>query len=68
MLRDICFLDSDFIERKFTGKGHTVFLKDPEVSQYFFSKSAKHFDKVINKMALMKFATPNFAMKLDDRL
>lgn len=68
MIRDICFLDSDFVERKFTGKGHTIFLKDSDVSQYFFSKSDKHLSKVINKTALMKFSQPNFAMKLDGRL
>ncbi len=68
MIRDICFLDSDFIQRKFTNKGHTIFLKDVDVSQYFFSRSSKHFDKVVNKTALMKFANPNFAMKLAGRL
>ena len=68
MIRDILLLDSDFILRKFGTKGHTIFLKDSDVSSYFFSKSDKHFDKVINKTALLKFATPNFAMKLDGRL
>ena len=68
MIRDICILDSDFITRKFTGKGHTVFLKDSEVSTYFFSKSSKHFDKIRNKNALMKFASPALAMKLEGRI
>lgn len=68
MIRDILLLDSDFVLRKFGTKGHTIFLKDSDVSGYFFSKSDKHFDKVINKTALLKFATPNFAMKLDGRL
>ena len=67
-IRDICFLDSEFVERKFDGKGHTVFLKDSDVSPYFFSKSSKHFDKVVNKKSLMRFATPIFAMKLDGRI
>ncbi len=67
-IRDICFLDSSFVERKFDGKGHTIFLKDPDLSQYFFSNSSKHFDKIRNKGALMKFANPIFAMKLDGRL
>ena len=67
-LRDICFLDSAFVERKFDSKGHTIFLKDQDVFQYFFSNSSKHFDKVANKTSLMKFATPIFAMKLDERI
>lgn len=67
-IRDILFLDSEFILRKFDTKGHTIFLKDQDVAGYFFSKSDKHFDKVINKTALMKFANPTLAMKLEDRL
>lgn len=68
MIRDILLLDSDFILRKFAGKGHTVFLKDNMVSSYFFSVSDKHFNKVVNKNFLMKFSATNFAMKLDGRL
>lgn len=67
-IRDICVLDSNFVMRKFATKGHTVFLKDPDLAPYFFSKSSKHFDKIMDKSALMKFASPTFAMKLDDRL
>lgn len=67
-IRDICFLDSDFVERKFDGKGHTIFLKDPDLSQYFFSNSTKHFDKIKNKTTLMKFSNPMFALKLEGRL
>ncbi|MGE3608657.1 MAG: hypothetical protein AB7I27_03635 [Bacteriovoracaceae bacterium] len=67
-IRDILFLDSEFILRKFDTKGHTIFLKDQDVSGYFFSKSDKHFDKVVNKTALLKFASPTLAMKLEDRL
>jgi hypothetical protein len=67
MIREILFLDSSFIFRKFGGKGHTVFLKDINVSSYFFSVSNKHFDRVVNKNSLMKFASPTFAMKLDGR-
>ncbi len=67
LIRDICFLDSEYILRKLSDKGHTVFLKDQDISSYFFSKSAKHFDKVVNKNMLMKFSTPQFAMKLDGR-
>lgn len=64
MIREVCFLDSDYIIRKFSGKGHTIFLKDPEIGSYFFSCSNKHQDKVKNKMALMKYSSPTFAMKL----
>ena len=67
-IRDILFLDSEFILRKFDTKGHTIFLKDQDVAGYFFSKSDKHFDKVVNKTALMKFASPTLALKLEDRL
>ena len=58
----------EFILRKFDTKGHTIFLKDQDVASYFFSKSDKHFDKVVNKMALLKFASPTLALKLEDRL
>jgi hypothetical protein len=68
LIRDICFLDSDFVSRKFQNKGHSVFLKDVEISSYFFSKSDKHFDKVVNKNALMKFANPSLAVKLASRV
>lgn len=67
-IRDVLFLDSEFILRKFDTKGHTIFLKDQDVAGYFFSKSDKHFDKVVNKTALLKFASPTLAMKLEDRL
>jgi hypothetical protein len=68
LIRDICYLDSDFVQRKFSGKGHSIFLKDSDVNAYFFSKSDKHFDKIVDKSAMMKFAAPMFAMKLDGRL
>ena len=45
-IREICILDSDFIIRKISGKGHTIFLKDVDIAQYFFSKSSKHIGKV----------------------
>ena len=64
MIREIGFLDSSFIVRKFGGKGHTIFLKDSDVSQYFFSKSDKHYMKVANKSALLKYCNPQLAMKL----
>ena len=67
MIRDILLLDSDFVMRKFAAKGHTIFLKDAEVMSYFFSRSNKHYEKIINRSALMKFAAPHFAMKVDER-
>ncbi len=63
---EICLLDSDFVMRKFAGKGHTIFLKDSDVGQYFFSQSDKHLDKIINSSLLMKCSTPRFAMKLSE--
>ncbi len=66
MIREVCFLDSDFVLRKFSTKGHTVFLKDVDISGYFFSKSAKHSDKVINVSALMKYSLPSLAMNLTE--
>lgn len=68
MIRDILFLDSEFVLRKYGGKGHTIFLKDTDVSSYFFSKSDKHYDKIKNRSALLKFATPTLAMKIDEKI
>lgn len=67
-IRDILFLDSDYIIRKFAQKGHTIFLKDQDILSYFFSKSNKHYSKIINKTALLQFATPALAMNIDERL
>lgn len=66
MIREICFLDSSYILRKFSTKAHTLFLKDSEISQYFFSKSNKHLDKVVNSSALLKYSSPQFALKLTE--
>lgn len=66
MIREICFLDSDFVLRKFATKGHTIFLKDADISQYFFSKSNKHLGKVVNSSALLKYSSPQFALKLTE--
>lgn len=66
MIREVCFLDSAYVSRKFSNKGHTVFLKDSDISTYFFSKSAKHKDKVVNSNSLMKYSLPSFAMKLTE--
>lgn len=68
MIREICFLDSDYVIRKFSGKGHTLFLKDSEMTPYFFTRSDKHYDKVINKSALLRFCNPTFAMKVAEKL
>ena len=67
MIREICFLDSEFVLRKFSGKGHTIFLKDGDVLNYFFSKSSRHDDKVANSSALLRFASPTLAMKIAER-
>lgn len=64
MIREICLLDSDFVLRKFSLKGHTIFLKDSDISTYFFGKSDKHLSKVRNPTALLTFASPAFAMKM----
>lgn len=67
MIRDVLLLDSNFVIRKFAEKGHTIFLKDGDIQNYFFSRSNKHYDKIVNKSALLKFATPTLAMKIDER-
>ena len=68
MIRDVLLLDSDFVLRKFVGKGHTIFLKDSDVMGYFFSRSSKHYSRIVNQSALMKFSSPALAMKIDERL
>ncbi len=68
MIREICFLDSDFILRKFSGKGHSIFLKDADLSSYFFGRSNKQFHRIVNRTALMKYANPTFALKLAENL
>lgn len=67
MIREICFLDSSFILRKYGVKAQTIFLKDSDISDYFFSKSKKHDDKIVNPIALLKFSNPTFALKMSDR-
>jgi len=65
-IRELCILDSAFVLRKFSSKGHTMFLKDQDVSQYFFSNSDKQKDKVANPTSMLKYATPGLAMKLTE--
>lgn len=67
MIRDVLLLDSNFVIRKFAEKGHTIFLKDGDIQNYFFSRSNKHYDKIVNKTALLKFGTPTLAMKIDEK-
>ncbi len=67
LIREICFLDSSFILRKFAGKGHTIFLKDSDLSHYFFSRSTRHIDKVVNSSVLLKFSSPTLAMKIAEK-
>lgn len=68
MIREVCFLDSEFVSRKFSNKGHTLFLKDTDVGSYFFSRSSKHFDKIVNPITFLKYASPHLAMKLSEKL
>lgn len=68
LIRDILFLDSDFIMRKYADKGHTIFLKDNVVSEYFFSVSVKHHDKIVSKETLLNFSAPSLKAKLETRL
>ncbi|MCK6594699.1 MAG: hypothetical protein L6Q33_05830 [Bacteriovoracaceae bacterium] len=68
MIREVCFLDSEYVSRKYSSKGHTIFLKDSDVNAYFFSKSSKHFDKINNPVVFLKYASPALAMKLMEKL
>lgn len=68
LIREILLLDSDFVIRKFAEKGHTIFLKDSDIGSYFFSRSNKHYDKIVGKSLLMKFAQPNLAIKIDENI
>lgn len=68
LIRDILYLDSEFIMRKYADKGHTIFLKDNVVSEYFFSFSGKHHDKIISKSTLLNFAAPSLKAKIESRL
>ena len=65
-IQEICFLDSVFIMRKFASKGHTIFLKNEGISNYFFSRSSKHIDKVVNRPLLVRFSSPHFAMQISE--
>lgn len=67
MIRELCFFESAFLQRKFTDKGHTFFLKDSDLMDYFFSKSSKYDAKVINKSALLKYSNSSLAIKLAER-
>ncbi|MBP5297347.1 MAG: hypothetical protein J6Y94_08475 [Bacteriovoracaceae bacterium] len=64
MIREICFLDAEFVLRRFADKGHTLFLKDQDLAPYFFSHSDRHFNKVVNSHVLLKYATPRLAVQL----
>ena len=64
MIRDVCVMDSSFILKKWAGKGNTVFLRDEEILRYFFSHSRKHFDKIQDSAALLKYSSPSFAAKI----
>lgn len=66
MVRDICFLDSEFVIRKYSSKGHFIFLKEAEIKQYNFSQSNKQKERVKNSGAMFRFAGPIFAMKASE--
>jgi len=68
LIRDILFLDSEFIMRKYSDKGHTIFLKDSVVSEYFFSISTKHHDKIVSKGTLLNFAAPSLKAKIESKI
>ena len=67
LIRDICFLDSSFILRKFPTKGHTIFLKELDIQSYYFSKSTKNLSYVVQSGTLLRFATPKLATYLADK-
>ena len=61
MIRDVCIMDSVFVLKKWSGKGETIFLRDDQISQYFFTRSIKHMDKIQNVPRLLQFSSPAFA-------
>lgn len=65
LIRDLVYLDSNYILRKYSDKGHTIFLKDSSIADYFFSASIKHHNKIISKSALINFASLQLKAKLD---
>lgn len=65
-IQEICLLDSEFITRKFSSKSPTIFLKEEDISSYFFSRSRKHIDKVINCSFLVRCSSPEFAMNISE--
>ncbi len=66
-IREIAFLESEFVLKKFADKGHTLFIKDPDVAPYSFGKVDRFDNLVGNSRSLMQYASPMFAMKLADR-
>ena len=67
-IQEICLLDSKFVMRKFSTKGHTIFLKEEDISPYFFGLSPKHIDKVARKSLFVRFLSTDFTMKIADHL
>jgi hypothetical protein len=64
LIRDLVYLDSSFIMRKYDQKGHTLFLKDTQLADYFFSVSDKHYNKITSMNALLEFSTPALKTKI----
>jgi hypothetical protein len=63
LIKDLCFLDSSYIQRKFASKGHSLFIQEEEIQMYFFTRSSKHYDKIINEKTLLTFASSSFLSK-----
>jgi|GEM_PF-426746 len=66
-IRELCFLDSEFLLRKFDTKGHTLFLKDRDIAPYFLSRSSFNQERVVDYNSLLKFSRPLLALKLSER-
>ncbi len=63
LIKDLCFLDSSYIQRKFSTKGHSLFIQEEDIRMYFFGKSPKHYDKILNEKTLLTFASSHFLSK-----
>ena len=64
MIQDICIMDAKFILKKWENKGEFVFLREEQISKYFFSRSSLHKKAVQNVSRLLQFSTPTFAKRM----
>ena len=67
-IQDICILDSSFVMKKWSNKGEFFFLRDEQISQYFFSRSTLHKNAIQNVSRLLKFSAPDFAERIEEIL